>query len=258
MIIDTHCHLDSKVYDFDLEQILSEARNLGLKGFIIPGADINDLPKAAKITREFENVFFAVGVHPYDKDGFDKDMLCKFAKDEKCVAVGECGLDYFRLPKDENEKELEKAEQKRVFRAQLDMAIELNLPVILHIRDANEDSFNILKEYASRLVGAVLHCYNASPLLLELAKMGEFYFGIGGVLTFKNAKNLVQILPQIPQDRLLLETDAPYLTPEPFRGKRNEPAHVLYVAKKAAELRGESLEAFARATRQNTRDLYGI
>ena len=93
MIIDTHCHLDSKVYDFDLEQILSEARNLGLKGFIIPGADINDLPKAAKITREFDNVFFAVGVHPYDKDEFDADVLYKFAKDEKCIAVGECGLD---------------------------------------------------------------------------------------------------------------------------------------------------------------------
>jgi len=206
MIIDTHCHLDDKSFDSDLVKVIANARENGVGGVLIPGADINDLPKAAKITREFENVFFAVGVHPYDKDGFDKDVLYKFVKDEKCVAVGECGLDYFRLPKDENEKELEKAEQKRIFRAQLDIAVELNLPVILHIRDANEDSFNILKEYASRLVGAVLHCYNASPLLLELAKLGEFYFGIGGVLTFKNAKNLVQIFKLYEITNLLIFT----------------------------------------------------
>ena len=115
MIIDTHCHLDSKVYDFDLEQILSEARNLGLKGFIIPGADINDLPKAAKIAHEKNDIFFAVGVHPYDKENFDMATLREFAKDKKCVAIGECGLDYYRLPKDEEEKIREKQDQKRVF-----------------------------------------------------------------------------------------------------------------------------------------------
>ena len=104
MIIDTHCHLDSKVYDPDLDKILDEARNLGLKGFIIPGADINDLPKAAKIARENSDIFFAAGVHPYDKESFSIEILRNFAKDEKCVAIGECGLDYFRLPKDENEK----------------------------------------------------------------------------------------------------------------------------------------------------------
>ena len=146
MIIDTHCHLDDKSFDNDIAQVIANARENGVGGVLIPGADINDLPKAAKITREFDNVFFAVGVHPYDKDEFDADVLYKFAKDEKCIAVGECGLDYFRLPKDEDKKELEKKEQKRVFRVQLDMAAELNLPVVLHIRDANEDSFNILKE----------------------------------------------------------------------------------------------------------------
>ena len=237
MIIDTHCHLDDESFDSDLAKVIANARENGVGGVLIPGADINDLPKAAKITHEFENVFFAVGVHPYDKDGFDKDVLYKFAKDE-------------------NEKELEKAEQKRVFRAQLDMAVELNLPVILHIRDASEDSFNILKEYASRLVGAVLHCYNASPLLLELAKMGEFYFGIGGVLTFKNAKNLVQILPQIPRDRLLLETDAPYLTPEPFRGRRNEPAFTRLVATKMAEILNLKEEEVMQITTKNAKKIF--
>lgn len=257
MIIDTHCHLNDKSYDADLSQTLQNARNLGVAGFIIPGADINDLPKAAKIANQNEDVYFAVGVHPYDIAGFDERILRKFAADPKCVAVGECGLDYFRLPKDEGEKQREKSEQKRVFLAQLDIAVELKKPVILHVREANEDTFNILKEYADKLTaGAVLHCYNASPLLLELAKFGEFYFGIGGVLTFKNAKNLVQILPKIPLDRILIETDAPYLTPEPNRGKRNEPAFTIFVAKKIAEILSLSQREVCELTSGNTKRLF--
>ena len=257
MIIDTHCHLDSKVYDPDLDKILDVARNLGLKGFIIPGADINDLPKAAKIAHENSDIFFAAGVHPYDKESFSIEILRNFAKDEKCVAIGECGLDYFRLPKDENEKIKEKEDQKRIFLAQLDLAVELKKPVILHIREANEDSFNILKEYSPKLeAGAILHCYNASPLLLELCKFGNFYFGIGGVLTFKNAKNLVEILPKIPFDRIVIETDAPYLTPEPNRGKRNEPAFTTFVAKKIAEILNLEFEVVCEKTSNNAKRLF--
>ena len=226
MIIDTHCHLNDKSYDADLSQTLQNARNLGVAGFIIPGADINDLPKAAKIANQNEDVYFAVGVHPYDIAGFDERILRKFAADPKCVAVGECGLDYFRLPKDEGERQ-------------------------------REDTFNILKEYADKLTaGAVLHCYNASPLLLELTKLGEFYFGIGGVLTFKNAKNLVQILPKIPLDRILIETDAPYLTPEPNRGKRNEPAFTIFVAKKIAEILSLSQREVCELTSGNAKRLF--
>ncbi|ERJ26659.1 Putative deoxyribonuclease YcfH [Campylobacter concisus ATCC 51562] len=249
--------MDSKVYDPDLDKILDEARNLGLKGFIIPGADINDLPKAAKIARENSDIFFAAGVHPYDKESFSIEILRNFAKDEKCVAIGECGLDYFRLPKDENEKIKEKENQKRIFLAQLDLAVELKKTVILHIREANEDSFNILKEYAPKLeAGAILHCYNASPLLLELCKFGNFYFGIGGVLTFKNAKNLVEILPKIPFDRIVIETDAPYLTPEPNRGKRNEPAFTTFVAKKIAEILNLEFEVVCEKTSNNAKRLF--
>lgn len=258
MIIDTHCHLDSKCYDVDLPKILSDAADLGVLGFVIPGADINDLPKAATIANAYENIYFAVGVHPYDKDGFDEALLRKFENDKKCVAIGECGLDYFRLPKDEDEKSREKLEQKRVFLAQLDLAVELKKPVILHIRDANEDSFNILKEYAPKLsAGAVLHCYNASPLLLQLAEFGNFYFGIGGVLTFKNAKSLVEILPKIPTDRILIETDAPYLTPEPNRGKRNEPAFTVFVAKKIAEILNLEFDEVCKITSNNAKRLFG-
>ncbi|WP_172201859.1 TatD family hydrolase [Campylobacter sp. RM16188] len=257
MIIDTHCHLDDNRYDDDLDAVMQNAYNAGVGGVLIPGADINDLPKAAKISEKFDNVFFAAGVHPYNKEDLDIDTLRKFAGHEKCIAIGECGLDYFRLPKDDSEKIAEKELQKRVFISQLDLASELKMPVILHIRDANEDTFNILKEYASRLVGAVMHCYNASPLLLELNKFGNFYFGIGGVLTFKNAKNLVEILPKIPQDKLLIETDGPYLSPEPYRGRRNEPIYTQLVAEKMAEILNLDKERLINLTTSNAKMLFG-
>ncbi|MCR4941653.1 MAG: TatD family hydrolase [Campylobacter sp.] len=258
MIIDTHCHLSDKCYDDDFSAVLENARLAGVVGFVLPGADINDLPKMATISQKFANIYFAAGVHPYDMDGYDDEIMRKYAKHEKCIAVGECGLDYFRLPKDETEKLRQKQRQKQVFLAQLDLAVELKKPVILHIREANEDSFNILKDYASKLSGAILHCYNASPLLLELAGMGNFYFGIGGVLTFKNAKNLVEILPKIPRDRLLLETDAPYLTPEPYRGKRNEPAFTSLVAKKMAEILSLSQSEVCELTTGNAKRLLKV
>ena len=257
MIIDTHCHLDDISFDGDLNEVLENAVRFGVGGVLIPGADVNDLPKADIISQRNENIFFAVGAHPYNINGYDEQIFRKYAKNCKCIAIGECGLDYFRLPKDEKQKQLEKAQQKRVFIAQLDLAVELRLPVILHIRDANEDSFAILKEYANALAGAVLHCYNASPLLLELHSIGQFYYGIGGVLTFKNAKNLVEILPRIPKNRLLLETDAPYLTPEPYRGKRNEPAYTQFVAKKMAEILDLTINEVVELTTKNAKQLFG-
>lgn len=256
MIIDTHCHLDDDCYNNDLTEVLKIAQENGVKYFINPGADIKSLPKIAKICEQNKSVFFASGVHPYDKDGFDINVIREFAEHKKCVAIGECGLDYFRLPKDEAEKNLEKIEQKRIFLTQLELAVELKKPVILHIREANEDCFNILKEYASRLDGAVMHCYNASPLLLELVKFGNFYFGIGGVLTFKNAKSLTQILPKIPKDRLIIETDAPYLTPEPYRGKRNEPVFTNFVAKKIAEILSLEFDEICNLTSSNAKRLF--
>ena len=181
-------------------------------------------------------------------------MIRKFAKDPKCVAIGECGLDYFRLP-DDNVDEY-KSKQKDIFISQIKLAIELNLPLIIHIRDANEDSLKILKEYEDKLVGGVLHCFNASPILLELSS--KFYYGIGGVLTFKNAKKLVEILPKIPLNRLLIETDAPYLTPEPHRGKRNEPAFTTFVADKMSDILGMSRDEIEGLTTQNAIRLFRI
>ena len=253
MIIDTHCHLDDARYD-DIDSVIKNAFDNGVNKIIIPGADINDLPKAAQIANSNENIYFAAGVHPYEIEGYDEAVLRQFAKDPKCIAIGECGLDYFRLPNDDIDGY--KAKQKDTFISQINLAIELKLPLIVHIRDANEDSLKILKEYEDRLVGGVLHCFNASPILLELSS--KFYYGIGGVLTFKNGKKLVEILPKIPLDRLVLETDAPYLTPEPHRGKRNEPAFTTYVADKMADILGMSRDEVESLTTQNANRLFGI
>ncbi len=235
MIIDTHCHLNDKRYFDDLDQVITRARENNVKGVLIPGADPRELPKAVEICEKNENIFFSIGVHPYDLEFYNEEELLKYASHPKCIAVGECGLDYFRLPKDENEKEGEKRAQKKIFIAQIKLAIKLNKPLIIHIREASEDSKKILIEHNAKEVGGVLHCYNASPILLELDQHG-FYFGIGGVITFKNAKKLVEILPKIPIEKLLIETDAPYLTPHPHRGERNEPYYTTFILDKVSEV----------------------
>lgn len=254
MIIDTHCHLDDESFEADLEAVLERAKDANIAKIIIPGASIKDLPKAAKISEQNKNIFFAVGIHPYHVDEMDEGVLRQFAKHEKCVAVGECGLDYYRLP--ESSIDEYKARQKEVFRAQIALAIELKKPLIVHIREANEDSLEILKERESELVGGVLHCYNASPILLELSK--TFYYGIGGVLTFKNEKKLGAILSSIPKERLLIETDAPYLTPTPHRGERNEPARTIFVRDKMSEILGLGGDEIEKITTTNAKRLFAI
>ena len=235
MIIDTHCHLNDKRFEKDLDEVIQRAFDADVKGMIIPGADPAELPRAIEIAEKYDNIYFAVGVHPYDKEDFDLSFLEKHITHPKCIAVGECGLDYYRLPDDAEEKEADKAAQKAIFREQIALAKKYGKPLIIHIRDASKDSLDILIEENAREVGGVLHCYNASPILLELDRHG-FYYGIGGVITFKNAKKLVEILPQIPKEKLLIETDAPYLTPHPHRGERNEPFYTTLVAEKMADI----------------------
>jgi len=181
MIIDTHCHLDDASFDTDLDAVIERATIAGVRSIIIPGADVADLDKACKISHAWDNVYFAVGVHPYEIDSFDMEVLKRYADDPKCVGVGECGLDYFRLKQQESKetKALEISRQKDAFISQIDLATQLQKPLIVHIREANEDSFGILKDRAGDLCGGVLHCFNASKLLLGLSEYG-FYFGIGG------------------------------------------------------------------------------
>lgn len=255
MIIDTHCHLDDVRFRDDVDTVITKAYEQGVQGIIIPGADINDLSYARELSYRYEHIFFAAGVHPYNHEQYDEKILRSFLQDEKCIAVGECGLDYFRLPEDTEEKQIEKQRQQVVFAQHIALAREFKKPLIVHIRDANEDSKQILLKEKACDVGGILHCYNASKHLLDLADKG-FYFGIGGVLTFKNAKNLVEVLPLIPRDKLLIETDAPYLTPMPHRGERNEPSYTLLVATKMAELLNMSVTELHNLTSKNAFSLF--
>lgn len=196
-----------------------------------------------------------MGIHPYDIDMYEEDTMNKYVNHPKCIAIGECGLDYYRLPEDEEEKIANIKKQKEVFIAQIEFAKRVKKPLIVHIRDASNDSRQILMDYNAKEVGGVLHCYNASEHLLPLAEH-NFYFGIGGVLTFKNAKKLVEVLPKIPKDKLLIETDAPYLTPHPHRGERNEPYYTVFVSKKMSELLEISDEEIQKLTTKNAQKLF--
>lgn len=257
MIIDTHIHLDDSRYVEDLETVLERARAAGVERFIIPGADATTLKRAVQIAQKHDDVYFSVGIHPYDKEQFDSLRFEEYVTHTKCVAIGECGLDYFRLEGDEAAQFAQKEEQKRVFVSQIALAKKFNKPLIVHIRDASRDAKEILLREDAGAVGGVLHCFNADEELLSLAKEG-FYFGIGGVLTFKNARRLVEVLPKIPQEKLLLETDGPYLTPHPHRGERNEPLYTTLVAEKISELLDISYEAVCDITTQNGQKLFNI
>jgi TatD DNase family protein len=235
MIIDTHIHLDDIRYSDDLDEVLSRAKESGVSRYIIPGADPKTLDRALMLSEQYEEIYFAVGVHPYDMKAFDTLDFNLYIHHPKCVAIGECGLDYYRLEGSDEDKEREKAQQARVFKAQIEIAKYYKKPLIVHIRDASGDAKDILLKSNASEVGGVLHCYNADEQLLSLADK-NFYFGIGGVLTFKNAKKLVNVLPKIPQDKLIIETDGPYLTPHPHRGKRNESAYCSLILNKMSEI----------------------
>ncbi|SFV55586.1 Putative deoxyribonuclease YcfH [hydrothermal vent metagenome] len=255
MIIDTHCHLDDDRYIDDIEDVIARAKDGGVEKFIIPSADPDTLIRAVELSEKFDEVYFAVGVHPYDAEKYNREFLEPFVSHKKCVAIGECGLDYYRLPENKNEIEEYKELQKKVFIEQILWAKTLKKPLIVHIRDSSRDSLELLEKYAGE-EGGVLHCYNADEELLKLSK--SFYYGIGGVITFKNAKKLINTYPKIPQDRLIVETDAPYLTPHPYRGKRNEPLYTSFVINKMAELSNMTSEEMSTLTTINTQRLFGL
>lgn len=251
-IIDTHCHLDDEAYFDDLNEVLAHSFENNIDKIIIPAADTKDLPRAVELSENYEQIYFAVGLHPNVAQSYDESLLRAFITHQKCVGVGECGLDYHYIKADDAQ---EKARQKRIFAAQLELAAEFQKPVIIHCREATQDTYELVNAYKSELVGGVFHCFNASELLLNLAS-ANFYYGIGGVLTFKNAKNLINILSQIPKNRLLLETDAPYLSPEPLRGTRNEPLLTHFVASKMAEILAVQRDELIDICTQNSQRLF--
>lgn len=259
MLVDTHLHLDFHQFDDDRDAVVDRATEAGVTQMITIGTDLPSSRAAVALAERYPGVFAAVGVHPNDGADWDASetpaALRALAAHPKVVAIGEIGLDYYweRVPHDH---------QARVFRAQLELAAELDLPVVIHDRDAHADLMTILRRWVSdatpRRRRAVLHFFSGDRSMADEALALGFFLGVDGPVTYKNASELQALVAGLPLDRLLIETDAPFLTPQPFRGRRNEPAYVVEVARKVAELQGRSLGEVARQTTHNAQVLFGL
>ena len=253
-IIDTHAHLDFPRFKKDREEVIERAIEGGVKTIVNIGADMTSSRNSVELSRRYEEIYAVIGMHPHSAKDFDLNVskkLKNLADNDKVVAIGEIGLDFHY---DNSPRE----EQKRAFRAQLRLAKDLDLPVVIHTRDADEDTIKILKEEKADEIGGIMHCFASDKKLAnEVLDLG-FYLAFGGLITFKNLQDLRDVVKDVPLDRMLLETDAPYLTPEPYRGKRNEPLYVKYVAEKVAEIKGISLEKVAQKTSENAKAVYNL
>lgn len=254
MLIDSHAHLDDKRFDRDRDMIIKNLEENGIELTINIGADLQSSIASVSLSEKYDNIYAAVGVHPHSAKEVDDstiEILKSFAKREKVVAIGEIGLDYYY---DNSPRDI----QRKWFREQIKLAKEVDLPIVVHSREADQETFEILKEEQDGRLRGVLHCYSGSvELAKEYIKLG-FYISLAGPVTFKNARVPKEVAKAVPLDKLLVETDSPYLTPEPYRGKRNEPIFVKYVAGTIADLRGITYEELAKATNRNTKELFGI
>lgn len=252
MIIDTHAHYDDESFDIDRDDLLTGMKDRGVERIVTVGADIATSKAAIELTKKYPFIYGAIGVHPSEVMELDEEKiawLLEMSREDKIVAIGEIGLDYHY---DEPLPEI----QKKWFIRQLALAREAGLPVIIHSRDAAEDTLQIMQENHAEELGGVVHCFSYSlEMAKEYVKMG-FYIGLGGVCTFKNAKKVKKVAAEIPLEKIVLETDCPYLAPEPNRGKRNDSANLIYVAREIAALRGISEEEVIRQTRDNACRLY--
>lgn len=253
MIFDSHAHYDDGQFDSDREELLGRILpGKGVCGVVNMGADLQGCYDTVALTEQYDYVYGAVGIHPENAKVLPENwlgILRELLKKEKIVAVGEIGLDYHWLDECPKERQLE------VFEKQLSLAKELDMPISVHDREAHGDTLEFLKRYRPK---GVVHCFSGSvEMAREILKLG-MYLGIGGVVTFKNARHPAEVAKDMPLDRLLLETDAPYMAPVPHRGKRNDSSLIIHAAEKIAELRGEALETILNAAVENARRLFSI
>jgi len=255
-LFDSHSHYNDKKFDMDREQIIKETLINGVSNFIIAGYNIEGSKKAIEIAYNYEQIYTTAGISPNDvediKNNVDESILKieEIAKNKKVVAIGEIGLDYYW---NKENKEL----QKEMFIKQIRVANKLDLPIVIHTRDAFIDTIEILKQNIVNKKGIFHCCPLNQELVKEAVKLG-YYISLSGVITFKNAKNVEEILNLIPEDKLLIETDSPYLSPEPFRGKRNNSMNVKYVAEKIAQLKNKTIEEIAELTNKNAKRIFNI
>lgn len=254
MLFDTHVHLNAEQYEDDLHEVINRALEKGVQNMVVVGFDEPTINKAIQIAETYDFIYASVGWHPVDAIDMTDEHLAwieELAQHPKVVALGEMGLDYHW---DKSPKEV----QKDVFRRQIRLARKVNLPIIIHNRDATEDVVTILKEEHVEEVGGIMHCFTGSIEVAKQCMDMNMYISFGGPVTFKNAKKPKEVATELPLDKLLIETDCPYLTPHPFRGKRNEPGYVSYVAEQIAELKGITYEELADITTANAKKLFGI
>lgn len=254
MLFDTHVHLNADQYKEDLEEVINRALKEGISRMVVVGFDRPTIEKAMELVEKYDFIYASVGWHPVDAiDMKDEDLLWieELASHPKVVAIGEMGLDYHwdKSPKDV---------QKEVFRRQIQLAKKVKLPIVIHNRDATADIVEILKEEEAREVGGIMHCFSGSPETAKECVEMNFYISLGGPVTFKNAKKPKEVAEAIPLEKLLIETDCPYLAPHPYRGKRNEPSYVKLVAEQIAEIKGISFKEVAEATTANAKKIFGI
>ncbi len=254
MLFDTHAHFNDTQFDNDLEESVSRARQNGVGYILTASTDVASSVENITLSQKYSIFYAAVGIHPHnaaEQNASVISALADFAAYPKVVAIGEIGLDYFY---DNSPHDV----QKLWFAKQIQLARNVKLPIIVHDRDAHEDTLRILKDENAKEVGGVLHCFSGSvEMARQVIEMG-FMISIAGPVTFKNAKKLVDVVKNVPDDMLLIETDSPYLTPEPYRGKRNESAYVRLIAEKVAKIKGKPLEYIGETTTSNAKRLFGI
>ena len=253
MLFDTHAHMDDRAFDTDREELLNSFPNQGIALLMNPGCSLESSRNAVKLANRYDYVYAAVGSHPDAADEVNEAVLEEYRKLCKCnpkvKAIGEIGLDY-------HYEDIPREIQLKAFRAQMELARELNLPAIVHEREAHEDGMAVVREFSD--VTGVFHCYSGSAEMARQLVDRGWYIGFTGVLTFKNARKAVEVASSIPLDRIVIETDCPYMSPEPFRGKRNDPGRIYRMAEKLAEIRGRSVEEIHTITLENGKRLYRI
>ena len=253
MLFDTHAHMDDRAFDHDREELLSSLPGQGIALLMNPGCSLTSSRAASRLSQEYDYIYAAVGSHPDAADEVNGEVLEEYRKlcklNPKIKAIGEIGLDY-------HYEDIPRDIQQRAFRMQLELARELKLPVIVHEREAHEDGLKIISEFPE--VTGVFHCYSGSAEMARQLVERGWYIGFTGVLTIKNARKAVEVAQSIPLERIVLETDCPYMSPEPFRGKRNDPSRLCYMAEKLAQLRSLPVEKIHEVTVENGKQLYRI
>lgn len=254
MFIDSHSHLDDERFDQDRDILIKSLKGNKVDIAINIGVDLKTSINSIELANKYDNIYAVIGVHPHSASEVTLEMLDKFrvmSRNEKVVAIGEIGLDFYY---DNSPRDL----QRKWFKEQLELAKELDLPVVIHSRDATQETLDIIKEAQDGSLRGVMHCFSGSlEIAREYMKLG-FYISIAGPVTFKNARVVREVAEEVPLDKLLIETDCPYLTPQPYRGKRNEPMFVRYVAERIAGIKNIPVEELAEHTSRNTKELFGI